>query len=99
MSIKGETSSGFEFEIDERILKDWGFIKKLSKLKELEDNSESMEVDFINIMADIENIIFVDKGKAFEEHIAKKNEGMMPVDIVLKELLEVIKGKKETKNS
>ena len=78
MKIKGKTSSGYEFEINEEIMKDWRFVKKLSKLKELEEDSDSIEIDFINIMSDIET---------------------MPTDIVLSELLEVIKSKPEIKNS
>ena len=50
-------------------------------------------------MSDIETILFDDKGKTFEEHIRKSNSGLMPTDIVLSELLEVIKSKPEIKNS
>lgn len=99
MKIKGKTSSGYEFEINEEIMKDWRFVKKLSKLKELEEDSDSIEIDFINIMSDIETILFDDKGKTFEEHIRKSNRGLMPTDIVISELLEVIKSKPEIKNS
>ena len=95
--ITGTTSSGFKFEIDENIKKDWRFIQKLTRLKELED-SDSKEVDFINIMADIERLVFADKGKAFEKFIASKNNGLMPTDVVLKELIEIIRSD-ETKNS
>ena len=95
--IKGKTSSGFKYKLNDNIKKDWRFIQKLTKLKEIED-SASKEIDFINIMAEIESIIFEDKGKAFEAHIAKNNDGIVPIDIALKELLEVIKGD-ETKNS
>lgn len=95
--IKGVTSSGFEYEINENIKQDWRFVQKLTKLKELEE-SDSKEIDFINIMADMESLIFADKGKAFEKHIASKNDGLVPTLVVLKELLEIIKNK-ETKNS
>ena len=99
MKIKGKTSSGYEFEINEEIMKDWRFVKKLSKLKELEEDSDSIEIDFINIMSDIETILLEKKKKTFEEHIRKSNSGLMPTDIVLSELLEVIKSKPEIKNS
>ena len=95
--IVGVTQSGFNYEIDENLKNDWRFISTLTKLKELED-SDSAEVDFINVMADIEKMLFADKGKAFEKHIAKLNEGRVPIDIVLTELLEIIKND-ETKNS
>lgn len=95
--IKGTTSSGFKYEINENIKKDWRFVSNLTKLKQLED-SDSLEVDFINVMAEIESIIFSDKGKAFEKHIMKNNEGIIPTDVVLAELMEIIKND-ATKNS
>jgi len=97
--IKGKTSSGFKYEIADEILKDWRFVQSMSKLKELEDNSDSIELDFINIMAEIEKLIFSDKGKAFEKHLANKNNGFIPTDIFLAELLEIIKHDDSTKNS
>lgn len=96
--MKGTTTSGFEFEIDDRILTDWRFVSELTNLKDLED-SDSKEIDFIGSMKNIEKLIFKDNGKAFEKHIASQNDGAVPTDVLLKELLEIIKSKAETKNS
>lgn len=95
--IKGTTSSGYKYQIDERIKTDWNFVRKLALLEELQF-SDSKEIDFINIMAEIERIIFADNGKSFEAHIAKKNDGFTPTEVILRELIEIIKGE-ETKNS
>lgn len=98
--IKGITTSGFEYSIDERKLSDWRVIKNLAKLKDLEDVSDNEDValDFINIMGNIEEIIFADKGKAFEKHILSQNNGIVAPVVALKEILEILKSNKETKN-
>lgn len=96
--MKGTTTSGFEFEIDDRILSDWRFVSEMANLKDLED-SDSKEVDFIVSMKNVEKLIFKDNGKAFEKYIASQNDGTVPTDVLLKELLEIIKSKAETKNS
>ena len=67
-------------------------------LKDLEENSESVELDFVSIMSEMEKILFSDKGKSLEKHIAKLNDGTIPTDVLLKELIEVIKTNEETKN-
>lgn len=96
--IKGKTASGYEYEIDENVLTDWRFVSKLASLAELEDSSDAIETDFINAMAEIEHVIFKDKGKSFEKHIAKCNGGTVSTEVLLRELIEIIKGNGETKN-
>lgn len=96
--LEGRTSTGYEYSIDESILKDWRFVRNLSKLTELEDNSDAIETDFINIMSELEKIIFADKGKSLEKHIQSLNNGKVPTDILLRELVEIIKSKNEIKN-
>lgn len=98
--VKGITSSGFKFELDEKKLSDWRVIKNLAKLRDLEDSSDENDValEFISIMANIEELIFEDKGKAFEKHILKTNDGIVAPVVALQELLEILKSNKETKN-
>lgn len=95
--IEGTTSTGYKFSIPEAIKSDWRFVRKLSELAGLEE-SEAQEIDFIRIMGDIEKILFPDKGKGLENHIASIKEGTVPTDFLLKELLEIIKTNPETKN-
>lgn len=97
--IKGTTSSGFEFELNEDRLKDWRLVKRLSELQSFENNTDSVsEMKFIEIMVDIENLIFDDHGKALENFIASQNAGTVPMDKMLAELLQVLKSNSSTKN-
>lgn len=96
--IKGTTSSGFKYEIDENILSDWRVVKKLSQLTKLEGESNDDAMAFILIMSDIEEIIFKDKGEAFEKHILKNNNGIVAPTVALSELFEILKSNSKTKN-
>lgn len=95
--MQGSTSSGFKCEIDDSVLHEWDFIKAMVKLKNLED-TDSKEIDFVMISIEIENLIFPDKGKAFEKHIAETNGGKKPTDVVIKELYEIIQSNDQLKN-
>lgn len=96
--LNGRTSTGFEFLISDSVLSDWRLVRNLAKLETLEENPEAIEIDFINVMAEIESIMFKDKGKALEKHIQSQNEGAVPTDVLLKELIEIIRSNNQTKN-
>lgn len=96
--INGITSSGFHYEIDENRLSDWRVVKKLSKLKNIKEESSESALEFISIMSDIEELIFDDGGDAFESHILKKNDGYVAPAVALRELLEILQSNKTTKN-
>lgn len=96
--IKGKTSSGFRYTLKDGVLTDWRIIKKLARLSEMEDEAESSVLDFINIMSDIEEIIFPDKGEAFEKYILDHNDGIIAPQVALKDLMEILKSNEQTKN-
>lgn len=96
--LEGRTSTGYEFSIDDSVLKDWRLVRNLAKLESLEESSEAIEIDFINVMAEVECIMFKDKGKALEKHIQSLNDGTIPTDVLLKELIEILKSNTQTKN-
>lgn len=95
--MKGVTESGFEYEIEDGKLSDWRVVKKLAKLTELASEDEEDALKFINIMSDIEEIIFKDKGRAFENHILRHNNGAVAPAVAIKDLLSIFKNSK-TKN-
>lgn len=95
--ITGVTTSGYKYAIDENILADWRVVKKLAKLKELEESDEGA-LAFISVMGEIEELIFKDKGKAFEKAILKKNDGIVAPVVCLTELMEIFKQAKQAKN-
>lgn len=97
--INVKTSSGFETEINEDRLKDWRLVKRLSALQALEKTKkEGVELEFVAVMADIERLLFDDEGEALESFIAENNEGSVPTDILLKDLIDCIKSNEKTKN-
>ena len=99
--VVGTTSSGFNYKIDRSILGDWRLVKLYAELQRLSDVDEDGEetLKFIGIMADIEALMFKDKGKAFEKHILKNNDGIVAPVVALQELMEILKSSKQSKNS
>lgn len=100
--ITGTTESGFNYRIDKNILADWRIVKLYAELQELSDVGDDDAEDalkFIGIMAKIEALLFKDKGKAFEKHILKNNNGLVAPVVAMKELMEILKSSKESKNS
>ena len=75
--IKGKTSSGFEYEVDERIIKDWRFAKALAKLSGEPLDKMSATIDIASmllnngqeesLMKHVEMDGFVDSGKMEHE--------------------------------
>lgn len=99
--IKGITSSGYKYEIEEERLQDWRLLKALAKFKGMSEDDtveDEQAFEIIEIMGTVEEIIFKDKGKAFEKHILKKNNGIVAPVVALKELFEIIKSHQSTKN-
>lgn len=95
--VTGTTSSGFEYSIDERVFKSWAVVSLLGELAKLEE-SDSTEIDFINVMAELERNLFTDKGKALEKHIKAANDGFAPTAEVLKNLIEIVQSSQQLKN-
>lgn len=85
-----KTTSGFKYEIDERIKKDWEFLKAVTNLQ----NNPS---DFSNIENLFNMLLGAKQFEALKEHIKKQNDGFCPVDVMTKELTEIIKGDNEIK--
>lgn len=96
--MKGVTESGFEYDIEEEKLSDWRVVKKLAKLTELASEDEGDALRFINIMSDIEELIFKDKGRAFENYILRQNNGTVAPAVALKDLISIFKNAR-SKNS
>lgn len=91
--IEGKTKSGFKFAIDERIGKDWRLITNIS----LVENGDSS--DQLKGTTEIVHLLLGKNEQKFMEHIAKKNEGYVPIEAVIDELRDIISATKETKNS
>lgn len=78
-----KTTSGFKFEIDERIKKDWDFLEAVADLQENPSNFSNIKKLFTMLIGE----------KGFDdlkEHIKSQNDGFCPVDTLTKELIEII---------
>ena len=98
--ITGTTQSGFSFEISEENLSDWRFVKKLKSLQKFEkmEATKDTELKFVELMIDVETFLFDDNGEALEDHVASLNDGRVPLDKFLIELVDILKTNEKTKN-
>lgn len=95
--VKGKTTSGFAFEIDSNVFKDWRFLKAVRKANA--DGEEALEASI-----DMVTILFNDQKEEdrFYDFLAGQNDGRVPVEVVGKEVGEILKiiqdKSKEVKN-
>lgn len=95
--VKGKTTSGFAFEIDSNVFRDWLFLKAVRKMTS--DGDES-----IDAVGDVIKTLFNDQNEEDRliEFIAQKNDGRVPIDVIGKEVGEIMKivqeKSKEAKN-
>lgn len=95
--VKGKTSSGFSFEIDSDVFNDWRFLKAVRK-------SNANGKDALDASLDLVAFLFNDpkEEENFYEFLAGQNGGRVPVEVVGKEVGEIMKivqeKSKEAKN-
>lgn len=84
--VKGTTSSGFKFAVDAEVFKDWRFLKAVRKANT--EGNEAFEASL-----DMVAILFNDQKEEerFYDHLASLNDGRVPVDVVGKEVGEIMK--------
>ena len=90
--MKITTKTGFKLEVDKRVFEDYRFVDAIAKA-----NTDSLSE--IQATTEIVNLLFGDKKKDFIEHIAKKNDGFAPSEVVKDEVLFIMKEYKSLKNS
>ena len=97
VKVKGTTASGYKFSVDAEVFKDWRFLKAIRKANT--DGEEAFEASL-----DMVAILFNDQKEEerFYDHLAGQNGGRVPVDVVGKEVGEIMKiiqeKSKEAKN-
>lgn len=93
--VSGRTKSGYEFEVDERLLNDWDVCEQLTRAQS-EDRTERMSGFF-----KLGEMILGEKLKKLKKHL--KVDGIVPVDKMAWELTEIISivadKSREVKNS
>ncbi len=91
--IEGKTKSGFKFKIDERILDDWELLEAIGDT-ESDDSSR-----VVRGMTNLPRLLLGDQADALKKHIADKNDGFIPKDVMLNTVIEIVKSSRELKNS
>ncbi len=83
--ITGKTPTGFEFEIDERILNDFRYVELLA-MAESDDASEILKG-----VTMLPKFMLGDKGaKRLKDKIASENDGFVPQELVYAEITAII---------
>lgn len=91
--IEGKIKSGFKFTIDERILDDWRLVEAIGET-ESEDAS-----NVIRGMMNLSKLLLGEQADALKKHIADKNDGFIPKEVMLNALVEIVQSSRELKNS
>jgi hypothetical protein len=87
--VKVKTNSGFECEIDTRIVKDWKFVKAIQKT-----TSDDPQVQMAGSYEVVHLFLGDTNENALIKHIESLNDGYCPMDVMdqeVKEMLESIK--------
>lgn len=91
--MKGKTSSGFKFEVDDRIIDDWRLLEAVS------DTTSEDSIVQMNGLVKCIRLMLGDKGlKDLKEHIAKSNDGYIPSTQMNAEVTDIMNACK-AKNS
>lgn len=86
--MQGITKSGFEYDIDDRILKDWRFTMALTRCQKGEGLEKLQGAqDMIELM------LGKDGAQKFIDHIAKQHDGYADSEVVLSEVKEILESK------
>ena len=82
---KGETKTGFEFCVDERVLNDWKVVKLVAKIQKNESPMDSIEC-----IESLGKITLTEKGfERMLKHIEKLNDGFCPIEKVGDEIADI----------
>lgn len=92
--MKITTKTGFKFDVDERVFSDYRFVDAIAEASDPDD-----KVGELKGTTKLVDLVFGDKKKAFMDHIAKKNDGFIPAEVVNNELQYVITEYNALKNS
>lgn len=90
--VTGRTKTGFEYSIDERIVKDYRYVRALARLNRGDSAEKFLAFDQISTM------MLSDKVDDLISHVEKLNDGFAPIEAIGAEVTEMI-GALTPKNS
>lgn len=82
--VSGTTSTGFEFNVNEKVVNDWRFISAVS---DAESNDDAIKIRGTVQMV---RILLGSKETDLMEHV-KQEDGTVPFDQIEKEVVEIFK--------
>ena len=87
--ITGETSTGFKYSFDDRILQDWDY---LSLLRKLTDKSEEIKnTEKLKLTQDMFLLVLgEEETKNLVDHVKKNNDGFAPMQAISDEFYEIL---------
>ena len=92
--IEGTTKSGFKFKYDDRILNDYELLEAIGEF-----DASSTKFQQVAALKRVLDYLLGENKDALMRHIASKNDGFKPLDIVQAEILEIIQASDKIKNS
>jgi len=91
MTVK--TKSGFKFTLNEKILTDYRLVDAIAM------TTSEKDAERIVGTTQIVNLLFGDKKSEYMAHIANKNDGFVPTEVINAELLDLMGEINKLKNS
>lgn len=92
--VKGQTSSGFKYEVAENIGADYEFIECIL----IADDNNANEMDRLKATMKLCEIVLGKNKDALLEHIRKNNNGLASIEMVSAEVAEIIGESNKLKN-
>lgn len=87
--ITGETSTGFKYSFDDRILKDWDYLSLLRKLTD--KKKEIKNTEKLGLTQDMFLLVLgEEETKKLVEHVKKNNDGFAPMEAISNEFYEIL---------
>lgn len=91
--IEGKTKSGFKYMLEESTLEDWDVFEAIA------DMSSNDAAKVIKGTKNFVDLVLRDDKNRLVEHIRKKNDGKCTIQMMSKEINDIVIGAKEIKNS
>lgn len=86
--MQGKTKTGFEFDIDDRILTDWRFTMALTRCQ------NGRGIDQLAGAQDMVSLMLGEDGlDRMMKHISENNEGYVPAEAVMAEVQDIFESK------
>ena len=82
--VTGKTKTGFEYSIDERIVKDYRYVRALAKLNKGDSAEKFISFDQIS------TLMLGDKVDDLITHVETLHDGYAPIDAIGAEVTEII---------